>query len=147
MTLSADSTCQTLIFMRYAFDTGYFFALLDQPNDTVRSAWRKLREGPAMGVVSGSVIFELKRHALVGRLPSSEIDTLVTLADTAFHVVWLDSIPRADRAAGLAHGEGLSMADALVLTAALEADAVRLYTGDSDLLTLDGFSSLEIVEV
>lgn len=133
--------------MHYAFDTGYFFALLDQPNDTVRSAWRKLREGTVTGVVAGGVLFELKRHALVGRLPSSEIETLVTLADTAFQIVWMDSIPRADRAAGLAHGEGLSMANALVLMAALEADATRHYTGDHDLLALDGFGALEIVEV
>jgi len=133
--------------MHYAFDTGYFFALLDQPNDRVQSAWQKLREGTVTGVVSGSVLFELKRHALVGRLPSSEIETLVTLADTAFQLVWMDSISRADRAAGLAHEEGLSMADALVLVAALEADATRLYTGDHDLLALDGFGALEIVEV
>jgi len=133
--------------MHYAFDTGYFFALLDQPNDTVQSAWQKLREGTVTGVVAGSVLFELKRHALVGRLPSSEVDTLVTLADTAFQIVWMDSISRTDRAAGLAHGEGLSTADALVLMAALEADATRLYTGDHDLLALDGFGSLEIVEV
>jgi predicted nucleic acid-binding protein len=133
--------------MHYAFDTGYFFALLDQPNDTVQSAWQKLREGTVTGVVAGSVLFELKRHALVGRLPSSEVDTLLTLADAAFQIVWMDSIPRADRAAGLAHGEGLSMADALVLMAALEADAPRLYTGDHDLLALYGFGTLEIVEV
>lgn len=133
--------------MRYAFDTGYFFALLDQPNDTVRSAWGELQDGPATGIVAGIVLFELKRHALAGRLPSSSVDTLITWADTAFEVVWMDTIPRADRAAGLVHGEGLSMADALVLMAALEADAGRLYTGDSDLLGLDGFESLEIVEV
>ena len=133
--------------MRYALDTGYFFALLDQPSDTVRSVWHELRDGPTTGIAAGSVLFELKRHALVGRLPSSEIDTLVTLAGTAFQIVWMDSIPRAERAAGLAHGEGLSMADALVLMAALEADATRLYTGDHDLLALDGFGALEIVEV
>jgi predicted nucleic acid-binding protein len=133
--------------MRYALDTGYFFGLLDQPSATVRSAWGELRDGPATGVVAGSVLFELKRHALVGRLPSSEIDTLITLADTAFQVVWMDSVPRAERAAGLTHGDGLSTADALVLMAALEADASRLYTGDHDLLTLDGFGALEIVEV
>jgi predicted nucleic acid-binding protein len=133
--------------MCYALDTGYFFALLDQPNATVRSAWGELRDGPASGIVAGSVLFELKRHALVGRLPSSEVDTLVTLANTAFQVVWMDSIPRADRTAGLAHGEGLSMADALVLMAALEVDATRLYTGDRDLLALGGFESLDIIEV
>jgi predicted nucleic acid-binding protein len=133
--------------MHYALDTGYFFALLDQPSATVQSAWGELRDGPATGIVAGSVLFELKRHALVGRLPVSKVDTLVTLADTAFQVVWMDSIPRADRAAGLSHGEGLSMADALVLVAALEANASRLYTGDHDLLALDGFGALKIIEV
>jgi predicted nucleic acid-binding protein len=59
----------------------------------------------------------------------------------------MDSVPRADRAAGLAHGKGLSMADALVLMVALEVDATRLYTGDHDLLALDGFGALAIVEV
>jgi predicted nucleic acid-binding protein len=133
--------------MHYAFDTGYFFALLNQPNDTIQSAWKKLREGTVTGIVAGSVLFELKRHALIGRLPLAKVNTLVTLADTAFRIEWMDSISRSDRAAGLAHGEGLSMADALVLMAALEANATRLYTGDRDLLALDGFASLEIVGV
>ncbi|PSQ96231.1 MAG: VapC toxin family PIN domain ribonuclease [Bacteroidetes bacterium SW_9_63_38] len=133
--------------MRYAFDTGYFFSLFGQPNDTVRSSWSDLREGSATGIVSGTVLFELKRHALVGRLSASDVDILIARAETAFRVVWMGSVSHAERVAGLAHGEGLSMADALVLAAALEANAARLYTGDRDLLALDGFESLEIADV
>lgn len=133
--------------MRYAFDTSYFFQLIDEPDDVVRSAWDDLREETAVGVVAGVVLFELNRHALVGRLSASTVDSLVTMAEDAFRVVWMNSVARTDRAARLAYGEGLSMADALVLMAALETEATRLYTGDRDLASLDGFESLDIIEV
>jgi predicted nucleic acid-binding protein len=133
--------------MYYAFDTGYFFSLIDRPDDVVQSAWRDLRDDTATGVVAGVVLYELKRHALVGRLSAATVDTLVATADEAFRILWMDTTSQADRAARLAYGEGLSMADALVLMGALDTKATRLYTGDSDLLALDGFESLDIIEV
>jgi len=75
------------------------------------------------------------------------VDPLVATADQAFRILWMDTASRADRAARLAHGEGLSRADALVLMGALDTKVSRLYTGDSDLLALDGFESLDIIEV
>jgi predicted nucleic acid-binding protein len=130
--------------MYYAFDTGHFFSLIDRPDDVVQSAWRDLRDDTATGVVAGVVLYELKRHALVGRLSTATVDTLVATADEAFRILWMDTTSRAAR---LAYGEGLSMADALVLMGALDTKASHLYTGDSDLLALDGFESLDIIEV
>lgn len=133
--------------MRYALDTGFFFVLIDDPNRTVRDAWTDLRSENALGIVSGSVLFELRRHALVGRLASSKVDLLLERSKEAFLQSWMDTYEDFERAARLSHGEGLSMADALVLRAALEEDADRLYTNDYDLLNLKGFGSLELIEV
>lgn len=133
--------------MRYAFDTGFFFALMHDPDRTVRAVWADLRNRDASGIVAGVVCFELRRHALVGRLDAAVVDALLDRLDTAFNLVWMDGLEDAERAAHLCHGEGLSMSDALVLRAALETHADRLYTNDRDLLRLDGFNSLEIVEV
>lgn len=128
--------------MHYALGTSYFFRLIDQPDGVVRATWNDFREETAVGVV----LFELNRHALVGRLPKSTVDALVARADDAFQVVWMNSMVRTDRTARLAYGEGLSMAEALVLMAAPETEATRLYTGDRDLASLDGFESLDIIE-
>jgi predicted nucleic acid-binding protein len=59
----------------------------------------------------------------------------------------MDTRADVERAARLSHGEGLSMADALVLRAALDERADRLYTNDRDLLDLEGVDSLDLVEV
>lgn len=133
--------------MRYAFDTGFFFALMHDPDRTVRGVWTDLRSRDASGIVAGVVCFELRRHALVGRLDAALVNALLDRMGTAFNLVWMDELEDAERAARLCHGEGLSMSDALVLRAALQTKADRLYTNDRDLLRLDGFNSLEIVEV
>ncbi len=133
--------------MRYAFDTGFFFALVDQPTDEVRTAWNALRSGTATGVVAGIVLFELRRHALVGRLDAAVVDVYLDTAEEAFDLIWMDTVAAAERIARLAHGNNLSMADATVLHAALEGEASRLYTGDRDLLRLDGFDGLDVIRV
>lgn len=50
-----------------------------------------------------------------------------------------------DEAARLSHGNGLSMADAMVLATALRHDADRIYTSDSDLVAYDG--PIEVVNI
>ena len=63
--------------MRYALDTELFLVLVDDPSQTVRTAWSDLRSGTALGIVGGSVLFELRHHALVGRLASSRVSVLL----------------------------------------------------------------------
>lgn len=93
------------------------------------------------------MLFELRRHALVGRLDAATVDIYLEAAEDAFDLVWMDTVARVERIVRLAHGNNLSMADAMVLHAALEEKAIRLYTGDRDLLHLDGFTGLDIVRV
>lgn len=133
--------------MHYAFDTGFFFVLIDRTDDTVTRVWNELLAGDASGLVSGVVLVELKRHALRGRLPEAPVDTILELTIEAFDVRWMQSVNAANRIARLSHGEGLSMADSMVLHAAVKGDVDALYTNDSDLLTLDGFGDLDIVAV
>lgn len=92
------------------------------------------------------MLFELRRHALVGRLAPSAVDVLLDDSEEAFRRSCMDTLDDVERAARLSHSEGLSMADALVLRAALTEEADRLYTNDHDLPDLDGFDALELVE-
>ena len=70
--------------MRYALDTGFFFVLIDDLSQTVRTAWSDLRSGTALGIVAGSVLFELRHHALVGRLASPRVNVLLDRSKEAF---------------------------------------------------------------
>jgi hypothetical protein len=92
--------------MRYALDTGFFFVLIDDPSQTVRTAWSDLRSGTVLGIVAGSVLFELRRHALVGRLASSRVNVLLDRSKEAFRQLWMDTREDVERAARLSHGGG-----------------------------------------
>jgi predicted nucleic acid-binding protein len=122
------------------FDTGFFRRLYDG-DDRARAAWADVRAGRAAGVVSCLSLFELDRLGLRGALPQDVAGAFVQALPATCRVVWLgadDGADRLHRAARRAHGVSLAMADALILTSLLDADASTVYTTDGDFQRYDG---------
>ena len=93
--------------------------------------WQEVATGTHMGVISCISIFELQRVGLKGSLNKAEVDLFLDDVSDACQVVWLDEA-LLRRAAHLAHGNGLSMADALILALLMQAGAEVMYTTDDD---------------
>lgn len=132
--------------MTHGFDTGFFYRLLSGTGNSeeVQNTWGNVLRGEADGVLSHLVCFELYRHALRGALPREQTKALVKDLPHACHVVAIDELERCERTARLSHGNGLSMADAFILDAALLHGADRLYTTDSDMERYEG-AEVEVV--
>lgn len=124
--------------MTYALDTGFFFALLTGSDDRAENAWGQIGRDEADGVVSAVTGFELYRHRLRGSLPRNPVERLLHDLPNVCTVVPVDDFGQAERVARISHGNGLSMADAFILEAALRHEAVRLYTSDSDFQRYEG---------
>lgn len=132
--------------MTYALDTGFFYQLLSDPSDTtVQEAWAEIGRGEIEGVLSCITCFELCRHGLRGSLPKEPIEVLLKDLPQVCVVVVIERLSRCERAARLAHGNGLSMADAFILEAALACKANQLYTTDTDFADYEG--DIEVVLV
>ncbi len=101
------------------FDTGFFFHLWAQ-RDAALARWRAITRDDEQAAVSSITLFEMSRHALVGRLDRSFVDTVVQRAGDAYTHAPVDPTDVLRRAARIAHGMGLPMADALI-AASLEA--------------------------
>lgn len=125
--------------MRFGFDTGYFVKYvtgeLDQKH---RRALQAVAEGGATGFTSAIVIYELKKLGLRGVLSKEDADWLARTVGDACEVDRHLPDDFLDEVARLSHGNGLSMADSMVLMTALRHDAGRIYTSDSDLMAYDG---------
>lgn len=115
------------------FDTGFFVRLYEQ-HPTALGAWRDVGEGQLWGVVSCISLLELRRLGLRGALPKEVAELFRKQVPDVCEVVWLGQGNEAllDQAARLAHGNGLSMADALILSSFIDAGAEVIYTTDSD---------------
>ena len=116
---------------RLGLDTGFFFRLLAGHPEAVR-VWGSVLDGDAVGVVSCVSFYELRRASLRGALGPDETAALLDGLPELCVVVWLDEATQMDRAARHAHGTGLAMADALILTSLLDGGAETVYTTDSD---------------
>ena len=118
-------------------DTGFFFRLLSGAPRAV-SVWHAVVSGEDEAVVSCVTIYELEKAALRGALQRGVVDVLMDELPLLCRLVWLDNASRLRRSARLAHGNGLSMADASILTCLLDAGAETIYTTDSDFERYDG---------
>lgn len=126
--------------LHYGFDTGFFRRLHDG-DARARAAWADVRSGRATSVVSCVSLFELERLGLRGVIPRGVAEAFADAIPAVCTVVWLDAATGADRlsrAARRSHGVGLAMADAVVLTSLLDADAETVYTTDTDFERHDG---------
>ena len=123
------------------FDTGFFQRLYARDAQAT-AAWDDVRAERAVGAISCITLFELERLGLRGGvLPRDVADGLVRSLPATCRVVWLgadDGADRLHRAARLAHGNGLAMADAIILASLLDAGATTVYTTDSDFERYDG---------
>jgi len=112
-------------------DTGFFVRLLEGDKRALE-VWEGLREEKFGGVIGCVTLYELQRLGLRGAIDPASIRTLAEAIPHICHVVWLDEADRLTRAARLGHGHDLAMADALVMSALVDAGADRIYTTDAD---------------
>ena len=122
------------------FDTGFFVRLL-QADPRAVAAWADVRASHAVGAASCITLFELDRLGLRSQVERGPTEALVAALPVTCRVVWLgpeDGADRIRRAVRLAHGNGLAMADALILTSLLDAGATTVYTVDPDFERYDG---------
>ena len=125
--------------MRFGFDTGYFVKYATgELDEKHRRALQAVAQGGASGFASSIVIYELKKLGLRGVLEKEDAEWLASIVGDACEIDRHLPDDFLDEAARLSHGNGLSMADSMVLATALRHDAGRIYTSDSDLLAYDG---------
>ena len=119
------------------FDTGFFFDLR-AGDSRVLKLWRSVTERDAPAAVSSVTLFELTRHGLVGRLDPEYTDAVVERAGVAYEQAAVDPIAVLSRAARIAHGMGLPMADALIAASLERVGCDRVHTSDSDFEGYEG---------
>ncbi len=115
------------------FDTGFFVRLI-AGDGRASVVWSSVRDGRASGIVSCITLFELDRLGLRTATPPETAQALVQAIQVVCQVVWIGLDGGADllaRAARLGHGNGLAMADAIILAALLDAGAGTVYTTDA----------------
>ena len=129
---------------RYGLDTGFFFRLFDG-GERARAVWSAITAGEATGVGAALSVYELQRNALKGVLVRDDVDAFL---DELPHLCTMrESLSTADgrHAARLAWGNGLAMADALILQAFLAEEVTRVLTTDHDLAAYDGAATIEVL--
>jgi predicted nucleic acid-binding protein len=116
-------------------DTGFFVRLLEHEYQA-RDVWDEIVGGKQLAAMGCLTLFEIDRLGLRGRLPQAVARTLVSELPILVRIVWLDDEGGAtilNSAARLAHGRGLSMADAVILACLLAVGATKIYTTDRQL--------------
>lgn len=118
--------------MSAGLDTGFFLRLL-QGRAEALEVWDAIIRRRSEGVVSCVTLYELRRLGLRGAVSADAMDILVQELPHLCAVVWLDDAELLERAARIAHGNALSMADAIILASLIRAGADAVYTTDRDL--------------
>jgi predicted nucleic acid-binding protein len=111
--------------VRVGLDTWFLYHLAKRQEDCLA-----LLEREEEFIVSALTIFEMTRFSLQRGTPQLARE-LVQLCQTLTLTIPID-VPIAERAAHYAHGLGLGMGDAIILTTALLKDCEYFITGDSD---------------
>ncbi len=132
--------------MTIGCDTGFFVEFILR-NPTVRQLTQEAAQGEHALVTSVVCIYELKKLGLKGMLSKNAAFQVATDIPLLYDVVFLDdtALPIVDQAVRLAHGNGLSMADALILSSVLSKGATRLYTVDRDMTKYRG--NIEVINL
>ena len=129
-----------------ACDTGFFVTYLNA-NRQAAEVWAAARARNQKLIVSVVSLYELRRLALKGVIERERTEQLLTLLPSLCHIVYLDRGcgELLERAARVAHGNGLSLADSLILSSALLAGADTLYTTDSNMAKYRGKDGPNVV--
>lgn len=123
--------------MIVGLDTSFFVRLL-QGDQRARKVWERVARNEIVAVISCISLYELDKLGLKGALARTSVDTLLEEILFVCRVVWLDAPTRLRQAARIGHGNGLGIADALILTSLIEAKATEIYTTDPDLAAYRG---------
>lgn len=107
-------------------DTGYFFRLAEKTEQSIDLLHTAMEEEREVVVCTISV-YELLRHRMRGSLDPTVVD-LVLDNRAAFRWVGTDPYEVLRRAAGISHGMGLHMADALIAAACETRGTETFYT-------------------
>lgn len=107
-------------------DTGYFFRLADKTDQSIEILETATSADQPV-VVCTITVYELLVHRMRGALAPDIVD-LVLENRVAFSWVPVDSQRVLRRAAGISHGMGLHMADALIAAACEVEGAEVFYT-------------------
>lgn len=118
--------------MTIGLDTGFLVRLL-QADSTAGHVWARITSGQVSGALSCLSLYELEKQGLKGVVQREATAALATELPHVCTVVWLDNPDLLRRAARIAHGNALAMADALILTSLIEAGAEEVCTTDRDL--------------
>ncbi|WMT58553.1 type II toxin-antitoxin system VapC family toxin [Truepera radiovictrix] len=95
--------------------------------------WDEVTAGPQEeALVSCITLYELQRSGLRGLTEGEKTDRFLDALPQVCSILWLRDAESMRRATRLAHGNGLAMADALILFSLIEAGAEVIYTTDSD---------------
>ena len=123
--------------MTVGLDTSFFVKLL-KGDQRARKVWERVARPEIVAVISCISLYEIDKLALNGALARTAADTLLEEILFVCQVVWADAPPRLRQAARIAHGNGLGMADALILASLIEAKATEIYTADPDFAAYQG---------
>ncbi len=118
--------------MTVGLDTGFLVRLLEEHPAAIQ-AWARVTSGQTAAVLSCLSLYELAKLGLKGAVRKEAAEALIAELPHICTVVWLDQAALLQRAAHLAHGNALAMADALILTSLMRAGAEEVYTTDRDL--------------
>ncbi|MDQ3396916.1 MAG: type II toxin-antitoxin system VapC family toxin [Deinococcota bacterium] len=114
-------------------DSGFFIRLL-QEDEGAAALWAKITAEPQEeALVSCLTLYELQRSGLRGLTEQRKTDLFLDALPYVCRILWLNDAELIRRAVRIAHGNGLALADALILTSLMGAGAEAIYTTDSDL--------------
>lgn len=116
-------------------DTGFYKHLLKE-NKLALEVWEGAQTGSHDLVTSCISLYELRKLGLKGEMNKKQAFEVASLLPKLSTVIWLSEQNSFlyEQAALIAHGNALSMADALILCSLMSAGVERIYTTDSDFL-------------
>lgn len=122
---------------RVGFDTGVF-ARLAEGDATTADILSEITTREVPVFVSAVCVFELIKLRHRGVVDAVVGDQMVRGIPEAYTVLWIDALDLIRDAAGISHGNGLSMADALILSSYIKVGCDVVVTTDSDLKRYEG---------
>lgn len=118
-------------------DTGFFKKLIDE-HPKALAEWTQIEEQTQQAVLSCLTLFEWERLGLRGIVSKEAADVLLEHIPVICQVVWIESSELLHQSVRIAHGNGLSMADAIIFTSLMETGADPIYTTDPDFESYEG---------
>lgn len=123
-------------------DSGFFFRCATG-RERAQQLFARIQGGETKAAVSSVTLFEILRHGYRGALPRTLAETVVDLAEEAFVLAGVDDQDVLRRAAAIAYGDGLAMADAMIAASLERVGCTHLHTTDHDFDNYEGPMHIE----